>query len=430
MNSSQACLFHSPLQPISLPQPSYGFVSKRDPSLCYQPFRSRRCLATNLNISRTRETCFIHLNRRHLSTKERKSFSISYSDKRRNESIGSDEVLTDALDVEIVPQNSVVSKTLQDNNNRPKSFRNRFLDFVRISSVLNTAAERFFKSEIRRRLFVTAVLLVLSRVGYFIPLPGFDRRLIPQDYLSFVSGSVEELGEFGAEIKLSLFQLGLSPQIIASILMQVLCHVLPSLVKLRKEGLDGHEKIKSYIGRYSSGLHFSPVFCICSHSSGQACNVDSISASLRCNDDDLALEGSPITEVEPYIPFNINPAGMQPVLTTTYLLAFPSILASILGSPFLLHVKEILNPESTVGAPPWVYYSIYAFFVFLFNIFDIANLPKEIADYLNKMGARIPNIKPGKATIEYLTKIQASTRFWGKAKRSTVELFGNIIQCT
>jgi preprotein translocase subunit SecY len=40
-------------------------------------------------------------------------------------------------------------------------------------------------------------------------------------------------------------------------------------------------------------------------------------------------------------------------------------------------------------------------------------LPKEIADYLNKMGARIPNIKPGKATIEYLTKIQASTRFWG-----------------
>jgi preprotein translocase subunit SecY len=40
-------------------------------------------------------------------------------------------------------------------------------------------------------------------------------------------------------------------------------------------------------------------------------------------------------------------------------------------------------------------------------------LPKEIADYLNKMGARIPNVKPGKATIEYLTKIQASTRFWG-----------------
>ncbi|KAL1210173.1 Preprotein translocase subunit SCY2 [Cardamine amara subsp. amara] len=510
MNSSQACFFHFPLRPISLSHPSYAFVSKRDPFLCSQAFRSRKCSTVNLNLLRTRESHF----RRHLLVKEKKSFSINYSDKLSNDSMSSDEMHTDALDVEIIPtdsedisisQNSVVSKTLQDN--RPKSFRNRFLDFVRISSVLDSAAERFFKSEIRRRLFVTALLLVLSRVGYFIPLPGFDRRLIPQDYLSFVSGSVEELGDFGAEIKLSLFQLGLSPQIIASIIMQVLCHVLPSLVKLRKEGLDGHEKIKSYIWwlsflfaivealvvaytslQYSVFAATSQVKHVMLTASLLVCGAmtmtwlcDTISESGFGHGSSLIIcvgiltgytetlhkmlnqisgsfsnwwpyllglvgiftvvtmfavvvtegcrkiklqyygfklasasrEGSPITEVEPYIPFNINPAGMQPVLTTTYLLAFPSILASILGSPFLLHVKEILNPESMVGAPPWVYYSIYAFFVFLFNIFDIANLPKEIADYLNKMGARIPNIKPGKATIEYLTKIQASTRFWG-----------------
>lgn len=81
-------------------------------------------------------------------------------------------------------------ETLQS---RPKMFRNRFLNFVKLGSVLNNAAESFFKSEIRRRLFVTAVLIVISRVGYFIPLPGFDRRLIPQDYLSFASGSVGKL---------------------------------------------------------------------------------------------------------------------------------------------------------------------------------------------------------------------------------------------
>lgn len=89
--------------------------------------------------------------------------------------------------------------TSNDSNNietplsGPKMFRNRFLNFVRIGSVLDNAAESFFKSEIRRRLFVTAVLIVISRVGYFIPLPGFDRRLIPQDYLSFASGSVGKL---------------------------------------------------------------------------------------------------------------------------------------------------------------------------------------------------------------------------------------------
>ncbi|KAF3639958.1 Preprotein translocase subunit SCY2, chloroplastic [Capsicum annuum] len=153
-----------------------------------------------------------------------------------------------------------VSPTSIDANNfvslqpKQKQFRNRFLHFVRLGSVFDNAAESFFKSEIRRRLFVTAILIVISRIGYFIPLPGFDRRLIPQDYLSFVSGSVDQLGDSTPELKLSLFQLGVSPQIAASILMQVLCQVLPSLVKLRKEGLDGHEKIKSYIWWISFGF--------------------------------------------------------------------------------------------------------------------------------------------------------------------------------
>lgn len=74
----------------------------------------------------------------------------------------------------------------------PVEFRNRFLNFARFGSIVSNAAESFFKSEIRRRLFVTACLIVISRLGYFIPLPGFDRRLMPENYLSFVSGSVGE----------------------------------------------------------------------------------------------------------------------------------------------------------------------------------------------------------------------------------------------
>ncbi|WOL20079.1 preprotein translocase subunit SCY2, chloroplastic [Canna indica] len=391
---------------------------------------------------------------------------------------------------------------------RAKRFNNRFLNFTRLGSIIDSAAESFFKSEIRRRLFVTAVLIIVSRLGYFIPLPGYDRRLIPDTYLSFAAGSTDELGDFTSELKLSFFQLGLGPQISASILMQVLCHVVPSLVKLRKEGLDGHEKIKSYIWwtslgfavmgavivscyslQYSiyaasesvkhvvitnfllvigamsmtwicdtiseSGFGHGSSLIICagiltgytetlykmlSQLSGNILNwwpyifsvlgiftvvtMWAVLVTEGCRKIKLQYYGfklasstrnggSPITEVEPYIPFNINPTGMQPVLTTTYLLAFPSIMASFFGSPFWENLREILNPGTSIGAKPWVYYTIYAFCVFLFNIFDIANLPKEIADYMTKMGARIPNIKPGKATIEYLTKIQTSTRFWG-----------------
>ncbi|KAJ3688049.1 hypothetical protein LUZ61_017213 [Rhynchospora tenuis] len=391
---------------------------------------------------------------------------------------------------------------------RSLRFRNRLLDLTRIGSVVETAAESFFKSEIRRRLAVTAALIVLSRVGHFIPLPGFDRRLIPNSYLSFASGAAENLGDFTAELKLSLFQLGISHQISASILMQVLCHIIPSLVKLRKEGLDGQEKIKSYIWWSSLGfaifaaivvsytsLQYSiyaashklkhilttsfllvlgamttswicdtiseagfghgsslivcagiltgyteTLYKVIAQFSGKVINcwpyilgviaiftavtMWAVLVTEGCRKIKLRYyafklasstrnESTPVTEVEPYIPFNINPTGMQPVLTTTYLLAFPSIMASILGAPFWENLKEVLNPNSSVGADPWVYYMIYAFFVFLFNIFDIANLPKEIADYMTRMEARIPKIKPGKATVEYLTKIQASTRFWG-----------------
>jgi preprotein translocase subunit SecY len=41
--------------------------------------------------------------------------------------------------------------------------------------------------------------------------------------------------------------------------------------------------------------------------------------------------GVSLPEVEPYIPFNINPTGMQPVLTTTYLMAVPSLVAKYIS---------------------------------------------------------------------------------------------------
>ncbi|WJX42838.1 hypothetical protein P8452_30022 [Trifolium repens] len=83
--------------------------------------------------------------------------------------------------------------------------------------------------------------------------------------------------------------------------------------------------------------------------------------------------------------------------------------------------KEKLQPRFLIGVP---HAPLRLFIGLFFELFDFelvrvveedqeANLPKEIADYLNKMGARIPNVKPGKATIEYLSKVLAFTQFWG-----------------
>lgn len=135
-------------------------------------------------------------------SKINRKFSANFSDQLRSDNVNVESTSTHSQNLKVVPlkpDDGEDSLSLVDANNfnslqsRTKMFKNRFLDFVRLSSVINNAAESFFKSEIRRRLFVTAVLIIISRLGYFIPLPGFDRRLIPQDYLSFASGSVGKL---------------------------------------------------------------------------------------------------------------------------------------------------------------------------------------------------------------------------------------------
>lgn len=137
----------------------------------------------------------------HLS-KSKKKFFVRFSEQLRSDYLNAELTPLQSVNDELFsqrhdgedgvsgPHDVQNTETLQP---RAKSFNNRFLNFVRLGSVVNNAAETFFKSEIRRRLFVTAVLLVISRIGYFIPLPGFDRRLMPEDYLSFGSGSVGKL---------------------------------------------------------------------------------------------------------------------------------------------------------------------------------------------------------------------------------------------
>lgn len=121
--------------------------------------------------------------------------SLFLHDQLRSEYISVKAASADSLNQELLVPYADDSSVDDEENleisyPRPQRYKNRYLNFVRMGTIFNNAAESFFKSEIRRRLFVTAFLLVMSRVGYFIPLPGFDRKLMPEDYLRFVSGSV------------------------------------------------------------------------------------------------------------------------------------------------------------------------------------------------------------------------------------------------
>ncbi|PID48822.1 MAG: preprotein translocase subunit SecY [Proteobacteria bacterium] len=103
-------------------------------------------------------------------------------------------------------------------------------------------------AEIRQRLVFVLLALVVYRIGTFIPIPGVN-PLAMQQFFDQNSGTI--LGVFnmfsgGALKRLSIFALGIMPYISASIIMQLMATVIPSLEQLKKEGESGRRKITQY----------------------------------------------------------------------------------------------------------------------------------------------------------------------------------------
>jgi preprotein translocase subunit SecY len=115
--------------------------------------------------------------------------------------------------------------------------------------VIRTIANSFSVPEIRRKLLFTAAMLALYRLGAYIPSPGVDAATV-KDIESNFSGSnilgFLNLFSGGSLSRLSLFALGIMPYITASIILQLLTVVVPSLERLQKEGEVGQQKITQY----------------------------------------------------------------------------------------------------------------------------------------------------------------------------------------
>jgi preprotein translocase subunit SecY len=103
-------------------------------------------------------------------------------------------------------------------------------------------------TELRQRLVFLLLGLVVFRIGTFIPVPGIDPQAV-QQFFDQQSGTI--LGMFnmfsgGALERLSIMALGIMPYISASIIVQMMSMVVPSLEQLRKEGDAGRRKITQY----------------------------------------------------------------------------------------------------------------------------------------------------------------------------------------
>ncbi len=109
--------------------------------------------------------------------------------------------------------------------------------------------------ELKKRLFQTALLLTVYRIGVYIPTPGIDTQALTALF-NAQSGTLFGLIDMfsgGAVSRFSIFTLGIMPYISASIIIQLLTVVIPQLEKLSKEGELGRRKITQYT-RYGTIL--------------------------------------------------------------------------------------------------------------------------------------------------------------------------------
>lgn len=104
--------------------------------------------------------------------------------------------------------------------------------------------------ELSRKLFFTLTVLIIYRIGVFIPVSGINIDLLAESMRAsnFVGGFLSYLNTFsgGALQQCALFALGISPYIVASLVMQVASMAIPQLELLSKEGEYGRRIINQY----------------------------------------------------------------------------------------------------------------------------------------------------------------------------------------
>ncbi len=122
-----------------------------------------------------------------------------------------------------------------------------------MKSLLSIVKNAIKIPELRKKMLMTLLLIIIFRIGCFIAIPGLEENAL--DELS--KGGLFELMNLltgSAFQQISLFAMGISPYINASIIMQLLTVAIPALEKMQKEGQEGRKKITQITRYVSLGL--------------------------------------------------------------------------------------------------------------------------------------------------------------------------------
>jgi preprotein translocase subunit SecY len=353
--------------------------------------------------------------------------------------------------------------------------------------MVGTILNAFRVAEIRKKLAFTAALLALYRLGSFIPVPGVDTEAVKALEENYSSGNILgflNLFTGGGLSRIAIFALGIMPYITASIILQLLTVVSPSLEKLQKEGEVGQARITQYTRYLTVGLsaaqaigyvflfrsqgnnagtpvieNFSPggiiliVVCltagcvllmwmgelITQRGIGNGISLmifASIVAGLPNGVQAWWTNPSQVFKVQyakrvigrrmssggqTYLPLRVNMAGVIPVIFAASIMAFPPTIGQLV--PGAQGLANFFNPSG------WAYIVGETVFIILFTYFYTAVTfnPVDQADNLKKYGGFIPGVRPGRPTAEFLDRILARLTFPGALYLAAVAALPTIL---
>nr|AKQ04993.1 preprotein translocase subunit SecY, preprotein translocase subunit SecY [uncultured Microgenomates bacterium Rifle_16ft_4_minimus_954] len=306
--------------------------------------------------------------------------------------------------------------------------------FLKIFQFFSKASK---SPDLRRKFFITATLLAIFRLAAHIPAAGIDRGSLQAFFLGSPLLSLLDVFSGGTLANFSIMALGLTPYINASIIMQLLTYVIPSLEELSKEGEFGQEKINQYtrfltvplaalqgFGMYtllrSQGVipSLTPIFLIALVVTMTAGSMLSVWLGELINEYGVgngisfpvsyARRVGRVGLTSSYIPLRVNQAGVIPIIFAVSLVLLPSLATQFLagiGNPKISllasQISNLFNPTS------FLYNLVYFLLVVGFTYFytSVVFNPERISENLQKSGGFIPGIRPGTQTSKYLSSV-------------------------
>ena len=359
--------------------------------------------------------------------------------------------------------------------------------------LVKTFSKAWKIKEIRSKIVFTLLMLVVFRIGSNIPVPGINREYLTQMFTG-ETGLLDlfDLFSGGSFSNFTVFALGVTPYITASIIVQLLTIAFPYFERLSKEGNEGRKKMAT-ITRYMTvvlgliqGIGLTVGLFRKAIIDQSAFNMIAIVIILTAGTSFLMWLGEQINEYgigngmsllifggiiarlpssvrgvaaqvkdgsvsviavialiivavlitmaivemqegvrkipvqyakrvvgrkmyggqSSHIPMKVNAAGVIPIIFSISLLQFPlTITYFCAGSSFADFVTKYLSPSGNPGV--WIYGGLNIVLTLFFTFFYTAIMfkPEEVADQMRQNGGFIPGIRPGVATVEYLTKV-------------------------